>query len=44
MKMRFTKGLGESFKKGFPMKESDNYEDELDDIDAEMDDRKEIAR
>lgn len=44
MKMIFTKGLGESFKKGFPMKESGNYEDELDDIDAEMDDRKEMAR
>lgn len=33
-----------SYKKGFPMKESDNYEDELDDIDAEMDDKKELAR
>jgi len=33
-----------SKEKRFPMKESSSYEDELDDIDADMDDKKEIAR
>lgn len=44
MKIRFNKVFEESFKKGFPMKENDNCENELDDVDAEMDDEKEFAK